>query len=106
MGKGRSEALEGLDHGQEGRGARAVAWQRFIAQGKAIAVDDPADAPLLAIGPMIAGIAPLGLGIVTQTPLEIGARQVVQEQIVPGVKQIACVLGRVVFDGLLGVRRG
>ena len=60
MGKGRNEALEGLDHGQEGRGVRAVARQRFIAQGKAIAVDDQADAPLLAIGPMIAGITPLG----------------------------------------------
>jgi hypothetical protein len=100
-GAGTEACFEGLDHGQERGGVRAVARQRFIAQGEAVAVDDQADAQLFAIGPMIAGVAALGLGIILQAPLEIGAGQVVQEQIVLEVKQIACLLGEVVLDGLL-----
>ena len=46
--------FEGRDHGQERRRVAAVAGQGFIAQGKAFAVDDQADAQLLAIGPMVA----------------------------------------------------
>src|SRR5205823_5903948 len=44
-GAGTEACFEGLDHGQERGGVRAVARQRFIAQGKAVAVDDQADAP-------------------------------------------------------------
>src|SRR5260370_42069077 len=50
---------------------------------------------------MIAGIAALGLGIMIQASFKVGTRQVVEKQIILEVKQIACLLGQMVFDGLL-----
>ena len=48
---------------------------------------------------MIARVAALGLGIVGQAALEVGAGQVVQEQVVGEAEQVAALLDQVVFDG-------
>ena len=81
--------------------SRRLPGQRFITQRKALAIDDQTDAQLFAIGPMIAGVAALGLGIAIHTPLEVGAGQVVQQKIVGKGEEIASSFGQVLFNGLL-----
>ena len=50
---------------------------------------------------MVARVAALGLGIVIQAALEIGAGQVVQQQVVAEVEQVAALVGQMFFDGVL-----
>jgi len=64
--------FEFFDQGVESLGVTGVAGERFVAEGKAIAVDGEADAQLLAIGAMVAGIAALGLGIAGHASFEVG----------------------------------
>ena len=84
---GTETAFQGLNHRHERRRVAAVAGPRFLARREAVAVDDQADRQLLAIGPMVARVAALGLGVVIQAALEIGAGQVVQEQVVAEVNR-------------------
>src|ERR1039457_6467855 len=69
--------FEFFDQWVEGLGVAGVAGEGFIAEGKAIAVDGQADAQLLAIGAMVAGVAALGLGIAGHASFEVGTCQVV-----------------------------
>ena len=50
---------------------------------------------------MIARVAALGFGIVVHAALEVGAGQVVQQQVVAKGKQVASLVGQVLFDGWL-----
>jgi hypothetical protein len=96
---GAEAAFPGRNHGQKRCGIAAVAGQCFPTEREAVAVDDQADAQLLTVGAMIARVAALGLGMVFQTALAVGAGQVVEQQVVVQSKQIAGLLGQVFFDG-------
>ena len=59
-----------------------IAGEDFVAQGVAVAGDHQPDQHLLAVGPMIARVAALGLRIGRRHALEVGAGDVVEEQVV------------------------
>ena len=67
----------------------AVAGEDFIAERDSLSCHDQSDADLLAIGSFVAGVAALGLRIALAKPFKIGARHVVQQQIVIPVKERA-----------------
>jgi hypothetical protein len=54
---------------------------------------------LFAVGPVIAGIAALGLGQGVGVALEIGAGQIVEQQIEGGAAKVFPPGGQVLFEG-------
>ena len=56
---------------------------------------------MLAIGTMVARVTALRLGVAGQTALEVGAGQVVEDQVVGKAEQVAAALDQVLFNGLL-----
>ena len=67
----------------------AVAGEDFVAQRDPLPGHDQTDADLFAVGPPVAGVTALGLRVALAKPLEVGARHVVQQQIVIQVKEHA-----------------
>ncbi len=61
---------------------RAIAGEELVAQRHPLTRDDEGEADLHAVRPVIAAVAPLGQGIGEGLPLEVGARDVVEEQVV------------------------
>lgn len=98
---GAETPLPGRDQGQQRRRIAAVTGPGFPAPGEAVAVDHEPDAQVLAIGAMGAGITALGLGMVLQPALDVGAGQVVQQQVVAEVEEVATLLGQVFLKGSL-----
>jgi hypothetical protein len=79
-----------------------VAGEHLIAQGKAIEGHDEGDAYLLAVGPMIAGIAALCLRVGFQLALEIGAGDIVEQHVVLDREQLPAALRQMRFQFGLG----
>ena len=76
-----------------------IAGEDLMGQGEAFPADDQPDHHLLAIRAMVAGIAPLRLGIAGGLSLEIGAGQVVEIDRRIELKQSPFPLDQVGFDG-------
>ena len=88
-------AMPGLHGGYDRlQGSRVVgvAGEYLIAQGKPIEGDNQSDAHLLAVRPMIAGIAALRQRIGPSLAFEVGARDVVEQHLVVNGKQLAAAL--------------
>jgi hypothetical protein len=84
--------MPGLHGGHDRlQGSRVVgvAGEHFIAQGKAIKGHNKRDAHLLAIGPMISGIAALSQRIGFCLAFEVRARDVVEQHLILNGKQLS-----------------
>ncbi len=80
----------------------AVAVKRFVAQGKAVDIDDHRQDDLQAIGPMIAAIAATHHRILRRGAFDITAREVVQQDVELRRKQLAVARGQMALErGLL-----
>ena len=75
-----------------------VAGEHLVAQGKAVEGHDKRDAHLLAVGPMIAGVAALRQRIRFRLAFEIRARDVVEQHFVLDRKQLAAALRQMRFE--------
>lgn len=78
-----------------------VASKHFVAQRKTIKGHDEGDAHLLAIGPMIAGVAALRQRIRFGLAFEIRARDIIEQHIVLDRKQLATAPRQMRFKGRL-----
>ena len=94
-------AEAGLDVGDDvldGLQVLGVAGPGAMGQGKALARDHQGDDDLLAIAAMVAGIAAPGQLVVLGQAFEVGAGQVVQQQVVIELEEGAEAFLQVVFD--------
>ena len=73
----------------QARHIRAVAAEGFVAQGKTFGVDDERDHHLLAVGPMVARVAPLQQRVLLGLAFHVGAGQVVKQHVELGAEQFA-----------------
>ena len=97
-------SLNVADDPLDGLQILGVAGPGAMGQGKAFATEDQGEHDLLAIAAMIAGIAALSEFVFLGQAFEVGAGQVVQQQVVVELKERAEPLLQVVFDLLLGLK--
>jgi hypothetical protein len=93
--------LHGRDHLIDGRGVVAIAGEDLVAQRKAVLGDDQADQHLEAIGTAVAGVATPCQRIGRTLALEIGAGDIVEEQLVLQVEEVSQPLPQVAFQLVL-----
>ena len=65
-----------------------VAGHHFVGQREAFGTQDHGDDDLTAIGTLVAAVAALGFGRLFHLALEIGAGQIVEQQVVSGAKEV------------------
>jgi len=75
-----------------------IAGEHLVAQGKAVKGDDKRDQDLLAVGTMVARVAPLRLRIGFGLAFEIGAGDIVEQHIVLDGEQLATTLRQMRFQ--------
>jgi hypothetical protein len=93
-------AMPGLHDGHDrlqGPRVVGVAGEQLVAQGKSVEGHDERDAHLLAVGPMITGIAALGLRVRPGLAFEVCARDIVEQHLVLHRKQLAAALRQMRF---------
>src|SRR5271154_6082506 len=95
--------LDVVDDGLDGLQVLGVAGPGAMGQGKTLAAEDQGEHDLLAIAAMVAGIAALGHVVVLGQAFEIGAGQVVEQQIVIELEESAELLLQVGFDVVLSL---
>src|SRR5262245_14717966 len=97
-------SMPGLHGGHDrlqGSGVVGVAGEHFVAQGKTIEGHDESDAHLLAVGPMIPGVAALRQRVGFGLAFEIRARDIIEQYVVLDRKQLAAALRQMRFKGRL-----
>ena len=82
-----------------------VARERQVGQGETVAGHDQGQDDLLAIAAVIAGITAAGQVVLLGQALEVGAGQVVEQQVVVELEQRAELVLQVVLDRLLGLQQ-
>ena len=80
-------ALYHAQHCLHGRDVAAVAVECFVTEREALVVDDQRDHQLLAVGPMIPGVAAANHRILFRRALHIRARQIVKKHVELGTEQ-------------------
>lgn len=93
--------LDGLQDLVQRGDVRAVAIEHLVGQREAIRTDDQGQHDLGTIGPVIARVAPAHLGIGRGQALDVGTRQIVEEDLVLGPEQFPVARGQVLLEGPL-----
>lgn len=89
-------------HGGLERGhVDGVAGEDFVSQREALGGDHQGDVQLLAVGAVVARVAAPGFGHRFGGALEVGARQVVEDDVEVGAEQVIPHGGQVGLKGLL-----
>ena len=102
----RPETLLHLgDHFVDGLHILGIAGQGVMGQRESFAGHDQGQDYLFAVTAMVAGVATLGQVIVLGKALEVGAGQVIQQQVVVQAEEDAELLLEVVLDRLLGFQQ-
>ena len=91
--------LHRLDDLLDRRHIRAVAGEQLVAHRHPLPAHDQGDADLLAVGPMIAAVAPLGEGIADGLAFKVGAGHIVEEQVVVEGEQLPEAGDEVLLEG-------
>ena len=94
--------LDRLDDGLDGLEILRVARQCQVGQGETVAGHDQRQHDLFAIAAVIAGITAAGQVVLLGQALEVGAGQVVEQQVVVELEQFPELVLQVVLDRLLG----
>jgi hypothetical protein len=90
-------ALHGLKHLLQGRHISSVALEDFVGERKPFRGDNQRDDDLLAVGPVIARVAALGLLDFLGLAFKVGARQIVKQHIDSGAEEIFPPASRMLF---------
>ena len=97
--------LDRRDDGLDGLEILRVARQRQVGQGETVAGHDQGQHDLFAIAAVIAGITAAGQVVLLGQALEVGAGQVVEQQVVVELEQGPELVLQVVLDRLLGLQQ-
>ncbi len=97
--------LDVVDDVLDGLQILGVARPGAMGQGKAFATEHQGEDDLLAIAAMVARIATLGQVVFLGQALEVGAGQIVEEQVVIELEEGAEVFLQIVFDLVLGLEQ-
>ncbi len=97
--------LDRRDDGLDGLKVLGVARQRQVSQGETVTGHDQRQHDLWAITAVIAGITAAGQVVLLGQALEVGAGQVVEQQVKVELEQLAESGLQVVFDRLLGLEQ-
>ena len=91
--------FERVEDGFERRAIHAIAGEDFVSEREALGRDDQRQDELFAVGPVIARVTALGLGHGVPIAREIGAGQIVEQQIEGRAEEVLPLRGQMLFQG-------